>query len=61
MLKAFAVRPKDWVDVEGIILRQAGAIDWDYVHLHLAPLAELKEAPGILEQLTRRRVELEGS
>lgn len=59
VLKAFADRPKDWVDVEGIILRQAGTIDWDYVRLHLAPLVELKEAPEILEQLERRRAELE--
>ena len=59
VLKAFADRPKDWVDVDGIILRQAGTIDWAYVRLHLAPLVELKEAPAILEQLERRRVEWE--
>lgn len=59
VFKAFADRPKDWVDVDGIILRQTGTIDWDYVRLHLAPLVELKEAPAILEQLERRRVEWE--
>jgi hypothetical protein len=59
VLKAFADRPKDWVDVDGIILRQAGRIDWDYVRLQLAPLVELKDAPAILAQLERRRVELE--
>ena len=59
VLKAFADRPKDWVDLDGIILRQTGTIDWDYVRLHLAPLAELKEEPAILEQLERRRVELD--
>ena len=59
VFKAFADRPKDWVDVDGIILRQTGTIDWDYVRLQLAPLVELKEAPAILEQLERRRVDLE--
>ena len=59
VLKAFADRPKDWVDVEGIIIRQSGGIDWPYVRTHLAPLVELKEAPEILRQLERRRQELD--
>ena len=59
VFKAFADRPKDWVDVDAIILRQTGTIDWDYVRSQLAPLVELKEAPAILEQLERRRVEWE--
>ncbi|MEO5895211.1 MAG: nucleotidyl transferase AbiEii/AbiGii toxin family protein [Vicinamibacterales bacterium] len=59
VFKAFADRPKDWVDVDGIIIRQTGRIDWTYVHSQLAPLAELKEAREILEHLDRRRVELE--
>lgn len=29
VLKAFADRPKDWVDIEGILIRQASAMDWD--------------------------------
>jgi len=58
VLKAFADRPKDWVDVEGIIIRQSGTLDWAYVLTHLSPLVELKGAPAILEQLDRRRVEL---
>jgi hypothetical protein len=28
VLKSFADRPKDWVDVEGIIIRQADRLDW---------------------------------
>lgn len=59
VLKAFADRPKDWVDVDGIIIRQSGQIDWAYVHHHLAPLAELKEAPEILRRLEERRWELD--
>ncbi len=58
VLKAFADRPKDWVDVDGIIIRQGGAIDWDYVQRQLAPLVELKEEPRILERLSQRRAEL---
>ena len=59
MLKAFADRAKDWVDVEGIIIRQSGGIDWAYVRAQLAPLVELKEAPEILPKLDQRRRELD--
>jgi hypothetical protein len=59
VLKAFAARPKDWLDVEGIIVRQAGKLDWSYIRGELQPLVELKEAPAIMEELERRRVELE--
>ncbi|MEQ1898073.1 MAG: nucleotidyl transferase AbiEii/AbiGii toxin family protein [Vicinamibacterales bacterium] len=60
VLKAFADRPKDWVDIEGVLLRQQGRIDWAYVRAQLAPLAELKDAPEVLQQLERRRMALEG-
>lgn len=59
VLKAFAGRAKDWVDVESVIVRQTGKLDWNYVHKQLAPLAELKGAPEILDQLGRRRGEFE--
>lgn len=59
VLKAFADRPKDWVDVDGILIRQAGRIDWEYVRRQLAPLAELKEAPEILVTLDERRAALD--
>ena len=42
-----------------LIIRQSGTIDWAYVRQQLAPLVELKEAPEILDQLERRRVDLE--
>ena len=58
VFKAFADRPKDWIDVEGIIIRQA-RLDWDYVRAQLAPLAELKNAPDILDRLEKRRLDLE--
>lgn len=59
VFKAFADRPKDWVDVDGIVIRQSGRIDWPYVRAQLAPLVELKDAPEILQRLDRRRVELD--
>ena len=59
VLKAFAARGRDWVDVDGIIVRQAGALDWAYIDEHLRPLAVLKQAPEILTELERRRAELE--
>ena len=59
VLKAFAGRGQDWVDVERIIVRQTGRLDWGYIREQLRPLAELKGAPEILEQLERRRTEFE--
>lgn len=59
VMKAFAARPKDWLDVEGIIIRQSGKLDWQYILGQLEPLAELKDAPEILDELKRRRVEFE--
>lgn len=59
VFKAFAARPKDWVDLEGVLVRQSARLDWDYVRAQLAPLVELKEAPEILGELERRRLELE--
>ena len=43
-MKAFADRPRDWLDVEGVIIRQTGRLDWAYVFHHLEPLVELKGA-----------------
>ena len=57
--KAFASRGQDWVDIEGIIVRQTGKLNWRYIRDQLRPLAELKGAPEILAQLERRRAEFE--
>jgi len=54
VMKAFAARDKDWADVTSVLERQAGKLDLDRVRLELAPLAEAKEAPEIIEQLQRR-------
>jgi hypothetical protein len=59
VLKAFAGRGQDWVDVERVIVAQTGRLDWSYVRLQLQPLAELKGEPVILDHLESRRIEFE--
>jgi hypothetical protein len=59
VLKAFAGRGQDWVDVERVIIRQSRRLDWDYITTQLTPFAELKGEPAILEALARRRREYE--
>ena len=51
VMKAFASRPQDWIDIEGVLIRQQGKLDWTYIYTQLTPLAELKEQPALLEQL----------
>jgi len=53
VLKAFASRPQDWLDVEKVIIRQSARLDRSLVLAELKPLAELKEEPEILEQVER--------
>jgi Nucleotidyl transferase AbiEii toxin, Type IV TA system len=51
VLKAFASRPKDWLDIEGIVIRNKPNLDTKYIFNQLKPLAEVKEAPELLEKL----------
>lgn len=55
VMKAFAARPKDWFDVESIIIRQIGRLDWAYIRAQLEPLVALKEAPENLVRLEQIR------
>ncbi len=56
VMKAFASREQDWRDVHMTIVRQGATnLDWDYIHQHLVPLAEAKEAPEILDRLAELR------
>ena len=55
VLKAFADRPKDWIDIEGILIRQGEHLDWVYIRTQLDPLAELKDAPELVDKLERMR------
>jgi hypothetical protein len=59
VFKAFADRTKDWMDIEGVVLRQSGHLDWGHILGELAPLAELKESPEIVAKLERLRAGLD--
>jgi hypothetical protein len=54
VLKAFADRPRDWEDVQGIVVRQE-SLDWDYIGAQIQPLAEAKQSPHILDRLSQMR------
>lgn len=43
ILKAFAGRPQDWIDVEGIIVRQGHALDRRLALTDVRPLLDLKD------------------
>lgn len=45
VLKAFADRMQDWLDIEGVIVRQGPNLDRSLVLEELGPLLELKEDP----------------
>jgi hypothetical protein len=49
--KAFADRPRDWVDIEGIVVRQGSDLDVQLIERELGPLAVAKDSPGILTRL----------
>jgi len=53
VLKAFAARAKDWMDVESIIKRQGKKLDINYIIKQLSPLCKLKNAPDILNKLKK--------
>lgn len=56
VLKTFAARPLDWRDVEMTIVRQGdAALDWHYIREPPIPLLELKEQPGLLDELDALR------
>jgi hypothetical protein len=55
VMKLFASRAIDIRDAEGIAVRHDKTLDWRYVEEQLIPLAEAKEDPEILRQLTRVR------
>lgn len=53
VLKAIADRPRDWSDIESILVRQSRGIDRVYILEHLSPLCEFKEAPEIVARLEK--------
>lgn len=62
IFKVFAARPLDWRDVEMTIVRQGDEkLDWKYIHAQLRPLLDLKEQPGLLDELEALRTRLRRS
>jgi len=59
VLKAFASRERDWLDLQGILVRQSGKLDWRYIRKQLKPLCDLKEEPEILSRLDALRKKLD--
>jgi hypothetical protein len=55
VLKAFANRDIDWFDLEGLLVRQAGKLNWGYINQQLAPLCELSDSPDVVDRLRRLR------
>ena len=56
--KAFADRALDWIDIEGVIMRQGAELNTAQILGELQPLAELKEQPEIvtrLQEMLRKR------
>jgi hypothetical protein len=53
VLKAFADRPRDWIDIEGVIVRRGRLLDRALVLAELLPLLELKEDDTPQHRLTR--------
>ncbi len=51
ILKAFADRTKDWMDIEGIIVRQGKNLNIDFITEQLSPLCKEKGTPNIINKL----------
>jgi hypothetical protein len=58
VLKSFADRDRDWVDVETIIIRQQQGLDWPYIIEQLTPLGEIKKSPAIVQRLEKIRLNI---
>jgi hypothetical protein len=57
--KAFAGRPRDWSDIEGIILCQGDALNWHLIVDELTHLCDLLESRERLDQLMQLRRKLQ--
>jgi hypothetical protein len=48
--KIIADRPKDWADVEGVLIEQQERLDQEYIRTWLVQFAEILERPDWLER-----------
>jgi hypothetical protein len=51
LLTVFAGRDRDWGDVESVLIRQHGKLDFALIRSELKPLLELKGEPEALHKL----------
>jgi len=51
VMKAFAGRDRDLVDIPPILLRQRGTLDWKLIEEELRPLLEAKDDPQMWQRL----------
>ena len=57
VLKSFAARDKDWIDVQGVLIRQNDkSLNFDLIIDRLKILAELKDEPEIVDRLCKLRI-----
>lgn len=54
VMKVVAARPRDWLDVESVIIRQS-SLDWDYIMASLKALEPYEDISSPLENLNTLR------
>lgn len=59
VLKAFADRDQDWVDIDGILIRQRKQLDWNLIIRELKDVSRLKEDADLVSKLRARRSQVE--
>jgi hypothetical protein len=59
ILKTFAGRPQDWIDVRSILVRTGNQLDWKLIQGELEYLLDLKEELQSLDELLKIRQSLE--
>ena len=52
--KAFASRDRDWLDIDGILMRQGTKLDTRLIFHELRPLVELKQDNNIIPRLEQK-------
>lgn len=60
IMKVFADRGQDWVDVEAVVLRRGGELDWPLIERELKPLLEVRGGTPSWERLAGLRAATQG-
>jgi len=56
IMKVFAGRETDMRDARSVMVRQEGGrLDWDYIEAQMEQFADLRDDPGLMDQLRRLR------